>query len=559
MGIRMRRAISAGLTLLLIFAMALGAAAADKARKDPPSPKPAVQKEIYDAPMRVVIVQNDRGCSETCPQWIAAEGEITTATPGAFARVFKQMGNRKLPVLIRSSGGSIEAAFEIGRMIRIRGLDVAVGFTVYRGCAPDQKDCKLPAEQKGIFRGSATEYYAWCNSACHLVLASGTRRIAAYGSYVGVHKPKKTFRTGDVITYRERYRIVNGQKKVVDRKVVDRKAGKSKVTFGMDAELRNAMLAYYRTMGIDEGLLAENNAAEFTGMNYLTADKLDKFRLRTTRESTVVLLGGDICKKKPAPSYCQPLIGGAQRKQPQQQAALPPDVPLPEDTSPPSAVGNRYDAMEFSLLQTNSPVCKPRCPQWIVARGRISVGTTERFLAFLAKQKPKPVAVMLDSLGGDGRESMKLGRVFRKERIATLIGISAVNACDGTNVVCQKRAYAGFYKAERPMCQFECTLLFMAGTVRIMDRNSDLLFRDLRLRKIEVPGQLDDVTPMIDYLKEMGAREALVGELQAAVLPPMQGDEALAKGVATAVPNYVSAYFKPEACADPALGIFCRK
>ena len=151
------------------------------------------------------------------------------------------------------------------------------------------------------------------------------------------------------------------------------------------------------------------------------------------------------------------------------------------------------------------------------------------------------------------------GRVFRKERIATLIGISAVNACDGTNVVCQKRAYAGFYKAERPMCQFECTLLFMAGTVRIMDRNSDLLFRDLRLRKIEVPGQLDDVTPMIDYLKEMGTREALVGELQAAVLPPMQGDEALAKGVATAVPNYVSAYFKPEACADPALGIFCRK
>lgn len=299
-----RRFLAVCLAMLVCLALGLEAQAATKKKKKAAPPVPAVVKPIYDAPMRVVIVQSDSNlCKDICPQWIAAEGEITGATPAQFAKVLKQLGKRKLPVLIRSPGGSISAALEIGRMIRKRGLDVAVGWTSYSGCAPDKKGCKLPEEQRGVYRGLALSSQAFCNSACHLVLASGTVRLAAADAYVGVHQPRTVW-TREIVTYRERYMIVKGKKKVIDRKIVSRKPGKSKVTFGLYKGLRKQLVAYYRDMGLDTALADENEQASFKDINLLSAAELDRYRLRTSPDGPQKLAGASICLKAPAPSNC---------------------------------------------------------------------------------------------------------------------------------------------------------------------------------------------------------------------------------------------------------------
>ena len=126
-----------------------------KPQKKKAAPKqPEPPKEAWQLPMKVVIVRSsEAGCEPVCPEWIMAEGEITTATPGVFRKALKQMGKRKLPVIIRSPGGQVNAALEIGRMIRKAKLDVAVGWTKYSGCAPADKTCTLPKERKGLYGG----------------------------------------------------------------------------------------------------------------------------------------------------------------------------------------------------------------------------------------------------------------------------------------------------------------------------------------------------------------------------------------------------------------------
>jgi hypothetical protein len=295
----MRRCVIFLTCVLAMFAGPLSVAFG--AKKTAPA---ARLKPIYEAPMTVSIVRAwSQTCEPTCPEWISAEGEITGATPTAFARVFKAMGKKKLPIVIRSPGGSINAAVDIGYMIRKRGLNVAVGATSFQGCAPNEKSCKLPADQHGVYRGSAMDYGGFCYSACPLILASGTTRLASYGTDVGVHQPK-TIWTQQRYTYRETYRIINGKKKVLSRKIISRSSAGTKVTFGYDKRLRKQLTSFYRQMGVDTAILADSDKASFQKMNQLTGIRVNELHLRTGPQSVGVLTKPSICNVTDVPPNC---------------------------------------------------------------------------------------------------------------------------------------------------------------------------------------------------------------------------------------------------------------
>ena len=115
------------LLLLLFVAPALAAGA------------PAISE---DQPMRVMVVRsNEAGCEPTCTSWISAEGRITNQTPAAFRRVLKEIGKAKMPVFINSGGGDVDASLAIGRLIRARGLDIAVSRTAFAPCLAGNRDC----------------------------------------------------------------------------------------------------------------------------------------------------------------------------------------------------------------------------------------------------------------------------------------------------------------------------------------------------------------------------------------------------------------------------------
>ena len=91
----------------------------------------------------VVVRSGEPGCEPTCPEWISAEGGIAANTPAQLKKLLKTLGGRKLPIVVSSPGGDVDAALALGRMIRQYKLDVAVGKTRFAG---------LPTRTEGLHR-----------------------------------------------------------------------------------------------------------------------------------------------------------------------------------------------------------------------------------------------------------------------------------------------------------------------------------------------------------------------------------------------------------------------
>lgn len=287
-----------GLLVRVLMVLCLAAAgfaggpaeAAKKKQKEPPKPK-----EAWQMPMTVTIVRSfAAGCEPLCPEWIAAEGEITMATPARFRKILKQAGKKKLPVILNSPGGRMDAAVEIGRMIRKAKLDVAVGWTNYAGCKPTDKDCKLPKDQKGIYRGIVYTGRGFCNSACPVVLAGGVQRLSGPWAYVGVHQVRTTY-VQERITYQEKYRIVKGKKKVISRKEVGRKTVKTSQKDGLDKSLRKKLLAYYKEMGISTDIIDDMLKAEFKTIYRLDLNRQEALKLVTSRGTSDLFTSNRAC------------------------------------------------------------------------------------------------------------------------------------------------------------------------------------------------------------------------------------------------------------------------
>ena len=68
------------------------------------------------------------------------------------------------------------------------------------------------------------------------------------------------------------------------------------------------------------------------------------------------------------------------------------------------------EGMEFTV-QYNGGNCGS-CT-WVLSEGVVSSGTTEKFKAFVAKEKP-PNNLVFDSPGGNVLEALKLGQFLRQ-------------------------------------------------------------------------------------------------------------------------------------------------
>lgn len=236
----------------------------------------AVSPAWADPAMTFRLFQEDRpGCASDCARWISAEGEIKAGTAKAFTTFLNRQGNDLPPLVINSPGGSIDDALAMGKLIRIRKMQVIVGQTVPGRCS-GKAGCK--AEPRP---GRIVTRQAFCNSACPIVLAGGVLRIVPDDASVGVHQPKTVW-TRERLLYRERYKLENGKKIILSRTLISRKKGKTSVTYGLDARLKKKLAVYYASMGIDQAILAESSKARFSSINFLSPAELDQMQLRSS-------------------------------------------------------------------------------------------------------------------------------------------------------------------------------------------------------------------------------------------------------------------------------------
>jgi hypothetical protein len=250
------------------------------------------------------VVRSAAGyCEPNCPEWIYGEGQIVGATPGAFKKILKKAGDRKLPLLIVSPGGNVTAALEMGRIIRKRGMSVEVSATRFFACNPRDKTCKPDGALAGEYKGMAYSAGAFCWSACPLILAAGERRISSQWSHTGVHQITTVY-AKERVYFKERYRIVNGKKKVISRKVVSRKKAGTESSTKLPKSTRKALLAYFRDMGIEKRILDTMLSTPPDKIRKLEPAEMLDLNLITEISSSDVLANPGICTGGAVPDNC---------------------------------------------------------------------------------------------------------------------------------------------------------------------------------------------------------------------------------------------------------------
>jgi hypothetical protein len=399
------------------------------------------------APMNVVIVRlASPGCEPNCPEWIAARGEILPGTPARFRKIFKQLGNRKLPILIESPGGSIQAAVEIGKMVRKLGLEVGVAKTSIVPCADESERCENLAK-RGVFLATASSYYAYCNSACPMLLSGGVQRYVSDLSYVGIHKPRRTL-TREMIRERVSWRIKNGKKIITKREIVKRTKMKPKISDGYDKTLRRMLTAYYKQMGVDPAIIKESELAEYSEMRSLNVVSLVRFNLRNSPRDPSSFTASSSCANANA-KHCFKLAL-------KNETAAPRQAPV---------------GMQFNIVRNSNSQCEPECPEWIAAEGPIVADTPNLFAKFMASSDGKKRILVINSSGGEFAAAMKLGALFRQNGLTVTSGETRYTDCNPVKSSCVEVARRGYVSGKASdlvsnSCLKSCMVALLGGKRR---------------------------------------------------------------------------------------------
>ncbi|MGX7872678.1 hypothetical protein ACVDG5_007400 [Mesorhizobium sp. ORM6] len=341
-----------------------------------------------------IVRSNAPGCEPICPEWISAEGSIEAGTPARLKRVLKTLNGRKLPIVVSSPGGSVDAALVLGRMIRQNKLDIGVGKTRFAGCRPGDQDCKQDDGKGARYFGIAYVNGAFCNSACPLMLAGGIQRFVGEWAYLGVHQITTTFiRTK--LQYRTTYRVVSGRKKILNTKIVSRKNAGTYKTYEMSKAVEKRLAAYLKEMGVERGVLETMKDTPASGIHRLVPQNMLQMKLVTNLDSVDLLTQGAICRASPLPANCREVPAPANTATTPAAAGAKPATSAAEPET-----AQALQDMRFVVVRGSNPLCNPDCPEWISAQGAITPRTQQKLRQLLATLGNRHLPVVISSQEG---------------------------------------------------------------------------------------------------------------------------------------------------------------
>jgi Tfp pilus assembly protein PilF len=239
-----------------------------------------------DQAMTVRLVRSaDPACEPECVEWIAMQGVIERGTDSQLTQVLDRLGDKRLPILIDSPGGNVEAALAMGRKIRERDLDVVTARTEFAPACGTDPTCNTRLKG-GRVLGTPSDVASLCSSSCVYILAAGAHRHVGPMSLVGVHQ----------IAFYKIYKEPPSEEQL--RK--DRLEGRVVVTTPSGPRLLGAVKdaaymqtrTFYQDMDIDESIMGYLLAAPANGMHWFTTEELVSTRLMTGTGFVGQFLGG---------------------------------------------------------------------------------------------------------------------------------------------------------------------------------------------------------------------------------------------------------------------------
>ena len=286
---------------------------------------------VIDRPMEFVLIHGGSAYCHgdgSCTDWIAAEGQIMADSPRKLQKLLKKVGGLSLPIIVRSPGGDVAAAMQMGLIIRRQGLSVAVGGTRADVCDNAEPLCDAARHRDGSMTGEVYSNGAVCLSACPLLLAGGVRRIASPYALIGVHQITTTYREVRV-QYRTEYEMLNGRKKILSQREVGRKMVGKHDTTKLGNKQKAALIAYLNKMGVDPNLFDLMMSANPQSIRLLTQVEAINLKMMTEISSSDQLAAVGTCPRDKTISSCAVALMPMGPP-----SNTPPSQPLPDDPDP---------------------------------------------------------------------------------------------------------------------------------------------------------------------------------------------------------------------------------
>ena len=244
----------------LIFV--IGAAVLSSAQT--PSKKTVVREDLLErlkkldkSPLIFYIAHGELDtCGEGCDRWIAVEGQFDLGSAERFSQFIARHAKPKLPIFFHSTGGLVDEALEIGKILRQGQFVAGIGFAIPNACDVtklDSPDCRKVKTSGKEVAAELRELRAACASACVYALLGAPHRHVAPSAALSVHQTlASTF-------YRDG--------RPADPEILARDKARYR--------------QYMTTMGVDAALfdLAAKVASE--SVHILTRDEIARFRIDT--------------------------------------------------------------------------------------------------------------------------------------------------------------------------------------------------------------------------------------------------------------------------------------
>jgi hypothetical protein len=253
-------------TLLAVICLALAAPFGLASAQTSPAPaaKPATPPKEPDFPPIAFFLAKGEpdACGPGCSEWIAADGTIDRKAAERFRALLQKLGKRKLPVYFHSPGGSLSGAFEIGTMLRARGMTAGVARTIPQGCDPAQEReaaCDAIKRSGRDLSAELRTVRTLCNSSCVYALIGAKTREVTAGARIGVH----TIAVGE---FRDDGTVKAAKTGALSREDQERLKG---------ANL--ALAKYIVAMGADRGLYEAAAEIRHERLRYISRDEIARF------------------------------------------------------------------------------------------------------------------------------------------------------------------------------------------------------------------------------------------------------------------------------------------
>src|ERR1700722_10998643 len=121
--------------------------------------------------------------------------------------------------------------------------------------------------------------------------------------------------------------------------------------------------------------------------------------------------------------------------------------------------------MRFVRVTSAEAACKPNCPEWLSAEGRIQPGTAKTFADAVANLKGRRLPILIHSPGGSVADAGAMGELIRAKGLAVAVARTLITNCPEASPRCPDAP--GTAITGGAICASACVLVLAGGVERL--------------------------------------------------------------------------------------------